>query len=101
MAAKSSSSLAIVVALLVLITFPFWIGLFAMVVGTVGGIIGGVFGAVFGALGGLLSALMSLITWPFKVIFGHGPWFPHINGYVVVIMVLVALLIAKRKSKTT
>jgi hypothetical protein len=98
---SSSSSLTVVLVLLILITFPFWIGVFGFAVGTVGGILGGVFGAVFGALGGVLGALMGLITWPFKMIFGHGHWFPHFNGYTVAVIVIIALLIARKKSKTT
>jgi hypothetical protein len=88
---KSSSALLIV--LLVLITFPFWIGLFAAVVGTVGG----VFGAVFGVIGGLLGAFFGIITWPIKALFGHGDWFPHINGYTIVVIAIVVYLISKSR----
>lgn len=96
---KSSNTLLIF--LLVLITFPFWIGFFGMAVGIVGGVLGGVFGAVFGVIGGLLGAFMGIITWPFKLIFGHGPWFPHINGYVIALLVILAVVIAKRNSKNS
>lgn len=94
---KSSNTLLII--LLVLITFPFWIGFFGMAAGIVGGVLGGVFGAVFGAIGGLLGAFMGIITWPFKMIFGHGNWFPHINGYGIVVLIILAVVIAKRNSK--
>jgi hypothetical protein len=94
---SSKSSSTLLIFLLILITFPFWIGIFAAVVGTVGGVIGGVFGAVFGTLGGLLGAFFSAITWPIRAIFGHGNWFPHVNGYVIVCLILVVFLISKSK----
>jgi hypothetical protein len=94
---KSSNTLLIF--LLVLITFPFWIGFFGMAIGIVGGVIGGVFGAVFGALGGVIGAIMGIITWPFKMIFGHGDWFPHFNGYVIAALVILVVFMARKKSK--
>jgi hypothetical protein len=97
---SQKSTNLLLIFLLVLITFPIWIGLFGLMVGTVGAVIGGVFGAVFGVLGGLLGAIMGIITWPFKVIFGHGHWFPHINGYVIAALIILVLVIAKRNAKS-
>lgn len=96
----SKSTSALLIFLLVLITFPFWIGLFAATVGTVGGVIGGVFGAVFGAIGGIIGALMGLITWPFKMLFGHGHWWPHFNGYTVAVIVILVFLISKARNRS-
>jgi hypothetical protein len=92
---KSSSTLLIL--LLVLITFPLWIGFFAAAAGIVGGVLGTVFGAIFGTIGAILGAVVSLIAWPFKMIFGRGNWFPHINGYTVAVIVIVVYLISKSK----
>lgn len=101
MAAKSQSksSSALLVFLLVLITFPFWIGLFGLAIGTVGAIFGSVFGAIFGTLGHLLGAFFSMITWPIRAIFGGGSWFPHVNGYTVAVIVILIVLISKSKNK--
>jgi hypothetical protein len=92
---KSSTTLLIL--LLVIITFPIWIGFFAAAAGIVGGVFGTVFGAIFGTIGALVSGLVSLITWPINMIFGHGNWFPHFNGYTVAVIVLVIYLISKSK----
>ena len=92
---KSSSTLLIL--LLVIITFPIWIGFFGAAIGVVGGVFGTVFCAIFGTLGALLGATFSLIAWPFKLIFGHGNWFPHINGYTVAVILIVIYLISKSK----
>jgi hypothetical protein len=102
MATKSTtkSSSALLILLLVLITFPFWIGLFAAVVGTVGGVLGGVFGTVFGAIGGMIGAFFSILTWPIKMLFGHGDWFPHFNGYTIAVIVIIVFLISKSRNKS-
>lgn len=93
---KSSSTLLIL--LLVIITFPIWIGFFAAAAGIVGGVFGTVFGAIFGTIGALLGAIVSLVTWPIKMIFGHGHWFPHINGYTVAAILIVIVLISKSRN---
>jgi hypothetical protein len=94
---KSNSTLLIL--LLVIITFPIWIGFFAAAAGIVGGVFGAMFGAIFGTIGAVLGAIVSLITWPFKMIFGHGHWFPHINGYTVAVIVILVYLISKSRNK--
>ena len=99
MAAKNfSSASGVVLILLLLITFPFWIAILA----AVGGILAGVFGAVFGIIGSVLGAMGSIIAWPFKMLFGHWHWFPHfhLNGFVIVAILLVVALIARQKSKS-
>jgi hypothetical protein len=93
----SSTSKTLLIVLLVLITFPFWIG----ALGIVFGVIGGVFGAIFGVFGSVFGALASLIALPFKFIFGWhdwnwGPHF-HFNGFLVFSLIILLALIIRRK----
>ena len=96
----SKSSSTLLIFLLVLITFPFWIGIFAGAMGIVGGVLGGVFGVVFGTIGSLFSALVGLITLPFKMLFGHNPWGPHFNGYTFAVIVILVFLISKSRNRS-
>jgi hypothetical protein len=97
MTKSSSSSTKILIVLLLLITFPFWIGALGIAVG----ILAGAFGAFFGIIGSVLGALISLIFLPFKIVFGthdYSLW-PHfnLNGFVVVMIIILVILISKHK----
>lgn len=103
--AKSTGS-TILIALIILFTFPIWIGLagglFGMMAGLFGaifGIIGGLFGAIFGAIGAIFKGI-------FSILFGwSGSWnsnwhfFPHIhmNGFTIGAIVVVIFLILRAK----
>ena len=74
--------------------------MFGVVFGTVGGIIGGIFGIVFGTLGAVLGAIMKVVTLPFRIVFGHGVWFPHVSGWMIVLLIVaIALVVRGRSSK--
>ncbi len=103
MATKNSSSTSpLLIALILIITFPFWIAIGGLIIG----LIGGIFGITFGLLGAMLGGIFALITLPFKLLFGWGDWscgFPfgfsgsHHNGFVwLALLIFVALLISKR-----
>jgi hypothetical protein len=91
---SSSGANAILVTIVIIITFPIWIGiiggLFGLVVGGIGGLIGiiaGAFGIVIGAIGSLIGS-----------IFNWGPWhfgFWNGNFFVFFIIVLVIALAIK------
>jgi len=94
MTRSNNSSLLIV--LLLIFTFPIWIGiaggLFGLVMGVFGaciGIIAGVFGAVFGGIGS---------------IFGGSDWyFPHIHlpglRFMVIVAIIFAVVMMSRSKK--
>lgn len=89
-------------ALIVLVTFPFWI---AIMVGGFGVVIG-IVGAIIGAIAGLFGAIVGLIGAILEGIFGgifnwHGPHihFPHfhMNGFVIAALIITLALVAGRK----
>lgn len=97
MQSKSSTS-SILIVVLIIFTFPVWIGL----IGGLFGIIAGVFGAVFGAfgaiLGGIFGAFGALLGGFFGWIFdwdcpGYGDW----NGLTIAIIILAVVLLSRSR----
>ena len=93
MQSKSSTSTVLIV-LLIVFTFPLWLGLagglFGLIVGLLGaafGIIAGVFGAVFGAIGGIFGWFFD---WPFN---GFFRW----NIFSVILIAVIIALVARSK----
>ncbi|MEQ8424415.1 MAG: hypothetical protein RIA63_06875 [Cyclobacteriaceae bacterium] len=93
-------------AFIVLCTFPIWVGLiaggFGLIIGIFGaifGVIAGIFGTIFGIIGGILEAIFGgIFGWGHDWNFFHFPHF-HIDGLgLVVIIVIVALILNRRKS---
>jgi hypothetical protein len=93
---SKSSTPTLLIVVLIICTFPFWIGLaagmFGIVAGVFGaviGIIAGVFGAVFGAIGGIFGLFFDW-DWPFDGFF-------HWNLFPLVILVLIVLLLTRSR----
>ncbi len=86
-----SKGASVFLAIIILFTFPLWIGLLIGILGAIFGIIVGIFGAIFGVLGSLFAW-----GWPGSfLIFPH----LHLNSFVTAAIILVlALLIAKGQS---
>lgn len=97
----------ILIGLLLLFTFPLFIGLvaggFGIVIGICGAIIGviaGVFGAIFGLIGAIFDLLFGgVFNWNW-----HGPhlYFPHhfhLNGFAIAAIVIVAALIVSKQRR--
>ncbi len=92
---KNSTSTVLIV-LLIVFTFPIWIGiaggLFGIVVGIFGaifGIIAGVFGAVFGTIGGVFGWLFNW-DWPFGGFF-------HWNILTILIIAVIIVLVSRSR----
>lgn len=91
----------VLLVLILIITFPFWIAiaavLFGLVVGIFGGaigIIGGIFGAIFGVIGAIFGGIFGFHSWHI----GWGwPHF-HFNGFFFAMIIIVALVINKRQN---
>ena len=95
-ARTSSGTSTVLIVILVLITFPFWIGIlgaaFGLVVGAFGaviGVFGAMIGAIFGGIGALIGAIFNWGDWDHFGEFGFHFW----NGKFFAIM-LVTLLVA-------
>lgn len=107
--AKSTSTTLILV-LLIICTFPIWIGIAGGVFGLAAGVFGAVVGiiaALFGTLGGILGAIFGAIAKVFSSIFGTifhwGDWHPHIhlsNPLTIAAIILVIVLIAKSRKQS-
>jgi len=96
MTTKASSNSSVLVLILLIITFPFWIGILGGVIGLVAGVFGaviGIIGAVFGAIFGAIGA-----------VFGIFDWFPsiHLSGFrffLVVAIIFAVVMMSRSKKK--
>src|ERR1700712_2691556 len=97
---NQSSSSNLVIVLLLILTFPIWIGIF----GALFGIGIGFFGAIAGIFAAVFGIFIAIITIPFKIFFGDGWWFDN-DGFslfgnhglaLIVFVVLVAFLVRRR-----
>jgi hypothetical protein len=116
----SSSGSTVFIVLLLIFTFPIWIGLagglvgiLAGVFGAIIGVIAGIFGALFGVIGAVFGAIFGAIGSVFGAIFGVFDWnsygifdwfsYPYVFGvrfFLIVAMVFaVVLLINSKKRK--
>jgi hypothetical protein len=95
---KSTSTL--LVAILVILTFPIWIGLAGGLFGLVGGLLGALFGIMGAIFGAIFGGIASLFDW----IFGGMFHWPHYHGWhisklctIALVILLIALAVRTRK----
>lgn len=91
--ARSSNNSILILVILVL-TFPFWIGIAGGLIGLMAGIFGVVIGLVagaFGLLAGLVGGVFGFIGWIFDGIFD---WDMHPVNFVVSPFLLILLIVA-------
>lgn len=95
MTAKTSSNSSVLVLILLIITFPLWIG-----------ILGGLFGlvaGVFGAVVGIIAAVFGAIFGAFGAVFGIFDWFPHVHlsgfRFFLVVAIIFAIVMMSRSKK--
>src|SRR6478609_741354 len=91
----------VLLVLILIITFPFWIALAAIVFG----VVVGVFGGIIGLIGGIFGGIVGLIGGIFGGIFGFHHWhmgFPHFhfNGFVFLALLIIAALIVNKRQKS-
>ena len=97
----------ILLVLILIITFPFWIALaavvFGLMIGIFGGIIGligGIFGGVVGLIGGIFGGIMGLIGGIFGFHSWHMGWdwpYFHFNKYVFFALIIIAALVINKR----
>ncbi|HET9053150.1 MAG TPA: hypothetical protein VFM90_03185 [Cyclobacteriaceae bacterium] len=96
---NTNSATTVLIILLLVFTFPIWIGLagglFGLLMGLIGaaiGIVAGVFGAILGVFGAIISGLF-------------GGWWPDsytsLNVFLAIVLVVAIVMMSKtRKNKT-
>lgn len=97
-----STSSTLLIVLIVIVTFPFWIGLGAGLFGLIVGLFAGLVGLVVG----LIGAIVGIIGAIFNGIFGWGDWHhgwhfngPEMNAFTwFVLLVIGALIITRRNT---
>jgi hypothetical protein len=94
MSSRSQTSPVLLVLILV-ITFPIWITIGAVLFGVVAGL----FGAVIGIFAGIVGVLIGALLLPFKILFGWGDWgfHAHNHTYMILAAILIAALLIRRK----
>jgi hypothetical protein len=97
--ARQSSSSIVLVTIVLLLTFPIWISIAAVVFG----LAAGMFGLIFGLIAGLFGIVIGIIAFPFKLIFGWNDWGWHPfhfgiysdGWFIVAVVVLIAIVLRK------
>jgi hypothetical protein len=97
----------ILIVIIMLFTFPVWIGLAGGMIGLFFGLLGG----MIGIIAGIFGAIIGVIAWIFKSIFGLFFGWPHwdcdidfhpshFNHYFLaaIVVVVLAVIVSKRKS---
>jgi hypothetical protein len=99
----------LLLALIVLFTFPLWIALiaggFGLLLGIIGllfGLFAGAFGLIFGMIGGILKAIFGgIFGWSNHWNFFSFPHF-HLGGFeIAAIVIIIALVVSKRNKVKT
>lgn len=100
MTRSSSGSSTLLVVVLLVLTFPIWFALLAALFGVVIGL----FGAVIGIIAAIFGASIAVIALPFKLLFGFGdfhfPFFQTGNGFVILLLLIVAFVLVQKGRKT-
>jgi hypothetical protein len=92
---SNNSTLAIII---LIITFPFWIGILCGVIGLAAGVFGiivGIIGAVFGAIFGAFGAVFEIFDWVSSP-FGHISAF---RFFVIIAIIFAAVMISRSNKK--
>lgn len=93
MQSKSSTSTLLIVLLLVL-TFPLWLG----IAGGIFGLVAGLFGAVIGIFAGVIGAVFGVIGGIFGWVFDwHWPHFFHWNVFTIALIAIVVVLLTRSR----
>ncbi|HEY9044356.1 MAG TPA: hypothetical protein VIN08_00585 [Ohtaekwangia sp.] len=95
---SNSSTTTVLIAVLLVLSFPFWIGILGGLLGLIIGIFGGVIGAIGGIIGGIFGAIGGLIGWIFDWNF-HFPFifWNHSFFTILAIVLLIVILTKSRK----
>jgi hypothetical protein len=96
MSSRTDSTSSLLIALVLIVTFPLWLGLGM-----------GLFGVLIGLIAGFFGLMIGIIALPFKLLFGWGEWgwgcdvFPHFHharGLTALVIIIIAVLIVKNRN---
>jgi hypothetical protein len=102
MARSGSSSTTLLIAIVLVITFPIWFAIGAALFGLTIGLLG----AIVGIVAGLFGLMIGLIALPFKLLFGWGdsgwhtdfglPFFHTNNGFMIIVLLVIAFILFRK-----
>lgn len=98
--AKSTSTVLIVI--LLILTFPIWIGLAGGIFGLVMGLFGAAIGIIAGILGAIFGVIGEFFGWIFGGIFDCDFYSPHVSfprPITLLLIILVAVLIMRSRNQ--
>ena len=104
----SRSASTTLLVILMICTFPIWIGIAGGIFGLAAGLFGaaiGIVAGVFGVFGGILGAIFGVIGKVYSSIFGtifhwdFHPGFHFSNPIILALIVLAIIIIAKSKKQ--
>lgn len=98
---RQSSSSPLLVAIILIITFPVWFAIAAVFFGLAAGL----FGLIFGLIACLFGLIIGLIAFPFKLIFGSDDWgwhpfhfhLFHTDGWIIIAVIILIVLALRRR----
>lgn len=100
---NDSSSSTILLAIILIITFPIWFAVCAALFGVVVGLLG----AAIGVVAAVFGALVAVIVLPFKLLFGWGHWgwhdwglfhhHSHSGFWIIAFIIVIALIVRGRR----
>lgn len=94
---SNTSTSTILIVVLLIVTFPLWIGIAGGILGGVIGIFGAVFGAIIGLFGAVFGGIMSLFGCLFSWNF-HGPFvFWNTSILTIFTIILLFVILSKRR----
>jgi energy-converting hydrogenase Eha subunit A len=90
---------SVLLVILLIITFPIWLGIAGGLIGLAFGLIGGAIGIVVGVFGAVLGAIGAMIGAFFEVLFGD--WrYTHVSPFWIAVGVII-LAVAVRSRRQT
>jgi hypothetical protein len=93
----SSSTSTVLIVLLVVLTFPLWIGLIGGLFGLIFGIFGAVFGIIAGVFGAVFGMIGSIFGWIFHwdAPFNFHMGFLGIKAFTIIAVIFLVIYLAR------
>ena len=93
-----NTTTSVLIAVLIIITFPIWIGILGAIFGVMAGLFGAMFGIIAGVFGAVLGGIGAAFGWivdpPWHGF--HGPFMGR-GIFILIAIVIVVVLLTKRR----